>query len=109
MAYCFEKSLGAWVVRLFMGGTPAEVGDRYQVASPLTYVSKDDPPVLTLHGDQDAIVPVEQAQVLDEKMKATGASHTLVVFPGQSHGFAGEDAKKAADATWEFFDRHLKR
>jgi hypothetical protein len=21
---------------------------------------------------------------------------------------AGEDGKKAADATWEFFDRHLK-
>ena len=109
MAYCFEKSLGTWVVRLFMGGTPAEVGERYKAASPITYVSKDDPPVLTLHGDQDAVVPVEQARVLDEKMKAAGASHTLIVFPGQGHGFEGEDGKKAADATWEFFDRHLKR
>ncbi|MCZ2080646.1 MAG: alpha/beta hydrolase [Bryobacterales bacterium] len=108
MAYCFEKSSVAWIFRLFMGGTPAEARNRYNAASPITYVSQDDPPVLTLHGDQDALVPVEQARVLDEKMKAAGASHTLMVFEGQGHGFGGEDAKKAADATWEFFDRHLK-
>jgi acetyl esterase/lipase len=68
----------------------------------------EDPPVLTLHGDQDALVPVEQARVLDEKMKAAGASHTLIVFEGQGHGFGGKNGKKAADATWEFFARHLK-
>ena len=31
-----------------------------------------------------------------------------MVFKGQGHGFGGEDAKKAAEATWEFFDKHLK-
>jgi len=108
MAFCHEKSSVAWIFRLFMGGTPSEAAERYEVASPLTYVSKDDPPVLTLHGDRDALVPVEQAKVLDEKMKAAGASHTLMVFEGQGHGFRGEDGKKAADATWTFFDQHLK-
>ena len=73
-----------------MGGTPTEAADRYKAASPITYVSSDDPPVLTLHGDQDALVPVEQAKRLDEKMKAVGASHTLMVFEGQGHGFGGE-------------------
>ena len=34
-------------------------------------------PSSRLHGDQDALVPVEQARKLDEKMKAVGASHTL--------------------------------
>lgn len=92
-----------------MGGTPAAAGERYKAASPITHVSKDDPPVLTLHGDKDALVPVEQAKSLDEKMKAAGASHTLMVFEGQGHGFGGEYGKKAAEATWSFFDRHLKR
>jgi acetyl esterase/lipase len=108
MKYCYEKSSVAWICRLFLGGTPDEVGERYKAASPITYVSKDDPPVLTLHGDKDTLVPVEQAKALDKKMKAVGASHTLIVFKGQGHGFGGEDGKKAADATWEFFDRHLK-
>jgi acetyl esterase/lipase len=109
MATCHEKSALPWVARLFVGGTPNEVPDRYKAASPITYVSKDDPPVLTLHGDKDALVPVEQAKMLDEKMKAVGASHTLMVFEGQGHGFGGEHGKKAADATWEFFDKHLKK
>ena len=104
----YEKSSVAWILRLFMGGTPSEAAERYRAASPMTYVSKDDPPVLTLHGDKDTLVPIEQAKLLDEKMKAVGASHTLIVFEGQGHGFGGEQGKKAWDATWEFFERHLK-
>jgi len=109
MATCYETSSVAWIFRLFMGGTPAEAAECYKAASPVTYVSKDDPPVLTLHGDQDVLVPIEQATTLDEKMKAVGANHTLMVFEGQGHGFGGEYDKKAWDATWEFFDKHLKR
>lgn len=41
-------------------------------------------------------------------MKAVGAPHTLIIYKGQGHGFGGEYNKKAWDATWEFFDRHLK-
>jgi acetyl esterase/lipase len=40
MAACYEKSALPWVARLFVGGTPNEVPDRYKVASPITYVSK---------------------------------------------------------------------
>lgn len=109
MAFCYEKSSVAWIFRLFMGGTPSEVPETYKAASPITYVSKDDPPVLTLHGDKDALVPVEQARALDEKVKSVGASHTLIMFEGQGHGFGGEYNKNAWDATWEFFDRHLKQ
>jgi acetyl esterase/lipase len=108
MVGCYEKSSVAWIFRLFLGGTPGEAPQRYKAASPVTYVGKDSPPVLTLHGDKDALVPIGQAKVLDEKMKAVGASHTLMVFQGQGHGFSGEYDKKAWDATWEFFARRLK-
>jgi hypothetical protein len=30
-------------------------------------------------------------------------------FKGEGHEFGGEEAKKAADATWKFFDQHLNR
>jgi predicted peptidase len=107
MVSSYKNSSVAWIFRLFMGGTPAEAADAYKAASPVTYVSKDDPPVLTLHGDQDALVPVDNARLLDEKMKAAGAEHTLMVLEGQGHGFQGEAAKKADDATWAFFEKHL--
>lgn len=108
MASCQKKSSVAFLFRLFLGGTPEEVPDRYAAASPVTYVSKDDPPVLTLHGDRDQLVPVEQAKLLDERMKSAGAEHQLIVLEGQGHGFPGASGEKAAKATWEFFDKHLK-
>lgn len=90
------------------GGTPESAAENYKAASPVTYVSKDDPPVLTLHGDQDNIVLVSQATLLDAAMKKRGARHELVILKDQGHGFSGDAAKQANDATWAFFDRELK-
>jgi hypothetical protein len=108
MTFCHEKSSVAWIFRLFMGGTPSEAAERYKAASPINYVSEDDPPVLTLHGTEDALVPVEQARLLDKRLKDAGASHSLVVFRGQGHGFRGDAQKGAMDAMWSFFGKYLK-
>ena len=108
MVSCYEHSSVVWIFRLFLGGTPTEAVANYQLSSPVTFVSKDDPPVLTLHGDRDELVPVQQAELLDEKMKAAGAQHTLMVFKGQGHGFQGDCAGQAAKAMWDFFELNLK-
>ncbi len=108
MARCYETSSVDWIFRLFLGGTPDEAAELYRKSSPVTYVSSDDPPVLTLHGDTDALVPVEQARLLDETMKAAGATHELIIFEGQGHGFQGEASVKAITAMWDFFAEHLK-
>jgi acetyl esterase/lipase len=107
MAACHKTSSVAWIFRLFMGGTPDETAETYKAASPITYATKDDPPVLTLHGDRDALVPIAQATMLNEKMKAAGTSHRLMIFEGQGHGFGGEHGERAMTATWDFFDQHL--
>ena len=65
--------------------------------------------MLTLHGSLDKAVPIAQAMLLDEKMKSVGASHTLIVFEGQGHGFGGEYRRKELDAMWTFFDEHLQQ
>lgn len=105
---CYETSTVSWIFRLFMGGTPAESAETYRIASPLTWVSADDPPVLTLHGSEDQAVPFAQAKKLDERMKSAGASHTLIEFAGQGHGFGGEFRRRELDATWHFFETHLR-
>ncbi len=68
-----------------LGGTPEEVPERYKAASPLTYVSKDDPPVLSIQGDMDLLVPPKQAELLDARMKEAGASHTLILRKDVGH------------------------
>jgi acetyl esterase/lipase len=108
MAQCYSESKLDWLFRLFLDGTPDQVPDRYKASSPVTYVSPDDPPVLTIQGDRDVIVPVSQAHLLDAKLKEVGARHTLIVLKGQPHGFRGKHQEKAFQAAFAFLDKHLK-
>lgn len=55
--------------------------------SPLTYVRKDVPPILTLHGDADPTVPYEQGVRLTNALKQAGAKTELITVPGGKHGF----------------------
>lgn len=94
--------------RELLGGTLEQKGEAYKLVSPITHATADDPPVLTLHGDKDLLVPLSQAELLDKKMKEVGAKHELVVMTGQGHGFPGEHAIRALRLQYEFFDKHLK-
>jgi len=90
----------------WLGGSPESVPERYEAASPVTYVSADDPPVLTLVGGEDD--RYLQAELLDSRLKDVGVPHTLIVVPGVSHYL-----EKIIDFTvdgpmWEFLDRHLR-
>jgi dipeptidyl aminopeptidase/acylaminoacyl peptidase len=87
------------------GGTPETAADAYRAGSPISFLSTDDPPVLTLHGDLDELVPVAQARLLDQKMKAAGLQHELLVLEGQGHAIKSEQADVAF---WRFFETHLK-
>jgi acetyl esterase/lipase len=96
------------LLEVLLNGTPENQPEAYRVASPITYVSKEDPPILTIHGTADPIVPPDQATTFDAAMKKAGGRHTLMMLAGEVHGFKGEAAKKAREATFQFFDEHLK-
>lgn len=64
--------------------------DRAELAkriSPLQFVRKDLPPILTIHGDADPIVPYTHAQRLQAELEKAGAPHQLVTVPGGKHGY----------------------
>ncbi len=89
-------------------GKPQERAEQYKAASPVTYVSKDVCPILTIHGTVDKLVPVDQAVEFDAAMKKAGATSALIILDGQGHGFRGDANKKAREAMFDFFDQHLK-
>ncbi|MCB9853752.1 MAG: alpha/beta hydrolase [Phycisphaerales bacterium] len=70
-----------------MGQQVAEAPQRWKDASPVEYVSKSCPPILTIHGDLDSIVPYSQATELDERCKAVGQPHRLIRVRGANHGW----------------------
>jgi acetyl esterase/lipase len=105
----YETSPGAvGFLKALCNGTPDTAAKQYKAGSPVTYVTVDDPPVLTLHGDKDALVPPQQAKILDARMKAVGAKHELLILPEQGHGFQGDAAEQADKAAWDFFAKHLR-
>lgn len=75
--------------------------------SPITHASADDPPTLIIHGDADRLVPIQQAEVLIEKLKAAGAVAELYTKPGAAHGWANMGVDIAREADW--FDKYLSK
>lgn len=94
---------------MLLGAAPELAPERYREASPTSYVRRDAPPVLTIHGTADGLVPVSQARQLDMAMKKTGARHELLILYGSGHGFGGVHALRTQRAFYEFFGRTLKR
>jgi acetyl esterase/lipase len=96
------------LVRDFIGGTARDKPEPTAKASPLTYVSKDDPPVLTFQGTKDPLVPHTQATRLADAMTAAGVPGRVELLVGAGHGWTGDDLKHTLEQTVEFFDHHLK-
>ncbi|HCK41258.1 MAG TPA: hypothetical protein DHW22_06455 [Planctomycetaceae bacterium] len=74
-------------------GTPLdEIDFKLKIdVSPISFVSKDDPPVLLVHGDQDNIVPVEHAFRMQERIKGAGVAVELVIVEGVEHSVSKTD------------------
>lgn len=77
--------------------------------SPLLQVSKDDPPTLLVHGDQDKLVPIDHSEKILAAFKKEDVTAELVVIEGAAHGFRGDDGKQASEKLVDWFVTHLTR
>jgi acetyl esterase/lipase len=92
---------------LLLGGPILERKEAARRASPVTYISKDDPPFLIVHGDKDNTVPVGQSKELHAALQKAGVDSTLMIIPGAGHG-PGIVTPESIRAVNEFFDKHLR-
>jgi acetyl esterase/lipase len=53
--------------------------------SPITLVNPKFPPTLIIHGDGDNLVPLQQAQAMDQALAKAGVDHKLEIIPGGAH------------------------
>lgn len=79
-------------VHYAFGKMPGDGSPEMAAASPVTYISADDPPFLILHGDKDGIVPLAQSEILHERLTGAGVPATLVVVQNGDHGLGGVNA-----------------
>jgi acetyl esterase/lipase len=92
-------------IEQFLGGSLERNRAKAVAASATTYVSKDDPPFLIIHGENDMSIPVNQSEVLASKLKAAGVQVTLIVSKGRGHGVGGPAFSSEITS---FFDKYLK-
>ncbi len=92
-----------------LGGPVQENKDKAARANPISYVSKDDPPFLIMHGDKDTTVPIGQSELLLEALKNAGVDATFRVVKGAGHGGREFSSKENRRLVEEFFDKHLKK
>jgi len=77
--------------------------------SPLNYVASNTPPIITIHGDKDALVPYDQAVRLHKALDAAKVPNQLYTVAGANHGgFSFEQNQKAWAAVRHFLQENVK-
>jgi acetyl esterase/lipase len=81
----------------------------YRELSPTYQVRSGLPPTLLLHGDKDQVTLLDDTRRFAELMDAAGNTCTLVVYPGEGHGFFnyGDGANPLFAETTRELDRFL--
>ena len=64
-------------------------------------------PVLILHGENDAVVPVAEAYSLQRLLDEKGVPYEIKIYPGTGHGFVNEVWRDAGLRTLQFLQKHL--
>lgn len=95
-------------VSRLLGAPIASIPDKVAAANPITFIDGSEPPFLILHGDEDALVPLHQSEILHQALIAAGVESELVVVKGGDHGFGGDFfTDMPGSKVQAFFQRHL--
>jgi acetyl esterase/lipase len=81
----FERS--ANTLADLLGGSPAEVPQMYDLASPQHHAGAGCPPTLLVHGEHDMLVPVEPTRALHRKLLDGGVPVVYLELPQTGHAF----------------------
>jgi acetyl esterase/lipase len=96
------------LLKNFLGGTPAEKGDAYRLASPVRYVGKGDAPMLLFQGTKDPLVPYDQAFQMASALSEAGVPGRVEILLGEGHGFGPREMERSLAAMYAFFRERLK-
>jgi acetyl esterase/lipase len=114
-----NATLGGPLVSLLLGARVDDATPKNSIeyktawaASPVNYVSADDPPTLLIHGDADRTVPFHQSELLEAALKKVNVPVKLIRIEGADHGPDFPGAKNPPDYKAEmvkWFDTYLRK
>jgi len=93
---------------LLIGAAPLERPDLAKAASPVTYVDKNDPPFLIIHGEKDELVSTKHSQLLSSWLSVTGVQNELIIVKDAPHFGVMFDSDELRNKVMNFLKEHLK-
>ncbi|MCB9954169.1 MAG: alpha/beta hydrolase [Planctomycetaceae bacterium] len=99
------------VVGEFLGASVKENRSLCLKASPAKYLTSEAPPTLILHGTVDDIVPINQSDLLSQRLKEVDVPYIYDRLPGWPHAMdLSQDVNDRCVWFMErFFDQYLKQ
>jgi dipeptidyl aminopeptidase/acylaminoacyl peptidase len=81
-----------------------EGAEVYAERSPINHVDALDTPLAVFQGDEDEVVPPEQAEIIVAALKAKGVPYVYLLFAGEQHGFRkAANIRAALDGELAFY------
>lgn len=101
-----DLPLDSTLMAYFLGGSRREQPETYAAASPVCFVSSDDPPFQIIHGEADELVPIANGQAFHRTLLDANVNASMKTIPGRGHFLAFISPKLT---TWmlDFFEHHL--
>lgn len=90
-----------------IGATPLSRPDLAKAASPVTYVDKNDPPFLIIHGEKDDMVSPKQSQLLSAWLTVSGVQNELIIVKDAPHFGVMFDADEIRSKVIGFLKKQL--
>ena len=87
------------IVETYIGGSLDDFPDRVKAIDPRTYINKNLPPTLIIHGKKDTMVTIDGSRDYIKKVDALGVRNQLAEIPYSNHGTS---AKVNFDITMNF-------
>ena len=81
----FEVDDDNSIVSKLLGASSLKRPDLARWASATTYIDKNDPPTLTIHGAKDDISPLWQGQLLTNLLAVTGVKNEIIILSEAAH------------------------
>jgi acetyl esterase/lipase len=64
---------------ILLGASALARPDLAKIASPITYIDKNDPPFLIIRGEKDDMVPNKQSKLLNAWLTVAGVQNELLI------------------------------
>ncbi|SKC83755.1 alpha/beta hydrolase [Ohtaekwangia koreensis] len=92
---------------ILIGAAPLTRPDLAKVASPITYVDKNDPPFLIIHGEKDDLVSTKQSYLLNAWLNVVGVQNELIIVKDAPHFGVMFDADEVRSKVISFLKKQL--